>query len=230
MKKTLLLIAFAATVTFGFAQNNKKEDKKDTKKPDETGLRKIASGRGEEELSREVNESVREAMKDMKVDLDKLDINIDLKGLEVLNHLDEIIEASLEGLDEQIERSVERSLEGLDENIERSVERSLEGLDEDIDRSLRHLNDLDIDIDIDNDIDHDIDIDIDEDHDMDIDIDEDRDRDVEIDNRGVRINGMTVEEYKKQQDKKDAEVNKKDSEVNKKDATKEPTPKKKKKE
>ena len=172
MKKTLLLIAFAAATTAGFSQN----DKKETKEQDRSaGLRKISSGRGEEQIRQQVEESLSEAredLKDLQIRVNGMDIDINLDGLKSLENLDEIIEGSLEGLDEQIERDVERSLE-----------------------SLEHL-DLDFDIDVD--------------HDEDFDIDADHDEEFQ-NNRGVRINGMTVEEYQKEQDRKDAEQAAKDA-------------------
>lgn len=130
MKTALLLIAFVTVASFGYAQKKEKDTSglktikrseqpsKSEETSEEKPLRKIASGRGEEEIEQEIEET--------------------MEGLD--EEIEREIERSMEGLDEQIEREVERSMEGLDEEIERQVEASLEGLDEQIEMSLEGLD------------------------------------------------------------------------------------------
>ncbi|MEI9919892.1 MAG: hypothetical protein WDO14_13995 [Bacteroidota bacterium] len=130
MKTNLLLVALMLITTVAFSQ------KKDESKSDEKPLRKIAGGTGAKQIEEDVEREVERAMKDLRVELDDLDIKINLDVLQ-----------SLEGLDELIEHNVEVNLEGLDVQIEQSIE-----------QSLRVLDHLDINIDLDN-----IDVDLDND-------------------------------------------------------------------
>lgn len=130
MRTSILIITFCAIASFAVAQKSDKDRKAglkplkqtETKSEDDRPMRKIASGRGEEELEEQ--------------------IEMELEGLD--EEIERDIERSLEGLDEEIERSVEMSLEGLDEQIEMSIEASMEGLDE----ALEALDHLDFDFDV----------------------------------------------------------------------------------
>lgn len=149
MKRSLLLIALLACATFAFAQT----------KPSEKGLRKIASGNG----ARQIEEDVREAMKDVQIDLDNIKIEID-------NEIEEAM------------REVREELNDIDIDI-----------DNDVDIDIDHDFDFDRDIDIDIDTDNDFDFDFDFDNALDIDIDIDIDEIVESAVRGAQIDEEEIE-------------------------------------
>ncbi len=140
MRSFILLIAFCAVAGFAVAQKTDKDRKaglkplkqSEVKSDDEREMRKIASGRGEEELEEEIERSLERLDKDMDMNMD-FDMDIDVDP-----------DMHFQGLDEEIERNIEMSLEGLDEQIEMSVQASMEGVEE----ALEALEHLDFDIDI----------------------------------------------------------------------------------
>jgi hypothetical protein len=123
MKANLLTIALLLLATVSFSQA------KQESKTDEKPLRKIASGNGAQRINEEVEREVAAAMKEVRVQLDGLDIKVNVDVARQLEGLDEEIERSLEGLDDIIEQSLEASLEGLDVDIEQSLEQSLKALE-----------------------------------------------------------------------------------------------------
>jgi hypothetical protein len=120
MKRIILLAAFLFAASFVFAQS----------KTEEKPLRKIASGNG----AKQVEEDVREAMKEVEVELYNMRIEID----------EEVREAM---------REVRTEI--------RDMDFDMDDMDIDIDIDADHDFDTDMDFDFDNDFDIDIDIDID---------------------------------------------------------------------
>lgn len=110
MKKAFLLIALLAAATFTFGQN----------KSDEKPLRKIATGNGARQIE--------EAMKDLRIELDNLDIEIN-----------EEVEEAMREMRQEL-----RELDELDIDIDIDNDR-----DFDFDFDFDHDFDIDIDIDID---------------------------------------------------------------------------------
>jgi hypothetical protein len=119
MKRTLLLVALLAAASFTFGQT----------KSEEKPLRKIASGNG----ARQIEEDVREAMKEVRIELDNINIEID-------NEIDEAM------------REMRRELRDIDFDHD---------IDIDIDNDFDFDHDIDIDVDHDFDFDFDEDFDID---------------------------------------------------------------------
>lgn len=103
MKKALLLIVLLSGTTLAFSQSK-----------DEKPMRKIASGKG-------VEEAVREAMEEVRIELEDLDIEIDEEIQEALREvrdLDIDIDIDVDRIVEEALREVEIEIKNLDVKVD----------------------------------------------------------------------------------------------------------------